>query len=146
MPTPNRCSGQNQRRLEQGFLLGALCRTSGRDALYAEVGSVIRFSTTTWLIHVLEIKALEPHSRESHAANSVLLKFVCRTLSVHLSSHGAPEGSLKDAALQLKNRIIGEEHLPRPEMEPELEAVETGRGGKTGEVAWSDRSSTSECG
>lgn len=31
-------------------------------------------------------------------------------------------------------------------MEPELEAVETGRGGKTGEVGWSDRSSISECG
>lgn len=76
----------------------------------------------------------------------MLLKFLCRTLSVHPSSHGAPEGSLKDAALQLKIRIIGEEHLPRPEMEPKLEAVETGRGGKTGEVGWSDRPSTSECG
>ena len=114
---------------------------------------MIRFSTTTWLVHVLDMskvyehkKTLESHSREPHAANSVLLKFVCRTLSVHPSSHGAPDGSPKDAALQLKDGIIGEEHLPSPEMDPELEAVETGRGGKTGEVEWSDRSLISECG
>lgn len=93
--------------------------------MYAEVGSVIRFSTTTWLVHVLEMskvyehkKTLESHSREPHAANSVLLKFICRTLSVHPSSHGAPEGSLKDAALPLKDGIIGEDTFQAQKWSP----------------------------
>lgn len=120
--------------------------------MYAEVGSVIRFSTTTWLVHALEMskvyehkKTLESHSREPHAANSVLLKFICRTLSVHLipwSSRGQPER----CCFAVKGWDNRRRHLPSPEMEPELEAVETGRGGKTGEVGWSDRSSISECG
>lgn len=56
--------------------------------------------------------------KEPHAANSVLLKFVCRTLSVHPSSHGAPEGSLKDAALELKDGIIGEDTFQAQKWSP----------------------------